>query len=463
MWFLLTIQLEPGAFVGIFLGISLASGVIAYLFGGRRTSGLKSETLQLRERLDEEKASALRLDTEFRVLKQEAAALQAKHAEIHARLETERRAAAEKQALLEQAELRLSDTFKALSSDALKASNEQFLQLAKESLATQQVQATDELEKRRRSFEQLAKPIEENLLKVQTSIGEIEKSRGEAYVELKTQIAFMNDSQLRLQRETSQLVKALRQPTGRGQWGELQLHKVVEMAGMQEHCDFTTQSSFQDDEGRRLRPDMIVNLPGGKTIVIDAKTPMDAYLAAIESEDDAARDAELFRHTSQIKTHISQLSSKRYTEQFSSSPEFIVLFLPSEAFFSAALQIDPGLIEHGVEKGVILSTPTTLIALLRAVAYGWRQEALEQNAREIADLGRELHKRLFTMAAHFSKIGKALGQATQHYNSALGSFETRVLSTARRFETLRASDPDSRMPDLAPVETSPREPLLAEP
>lgn len=440
------------------LAASVAS-VIGYLLGSRKAAALASESTALKERLDEEKSTLAHHIADLAALKQRAAEMQAKNAEIQARLETERQAATEKQTLLTQAELRLSNTFKALSAEVLKSSNEQFLQLARESLNNQQNQANDELEKRRRAFEQLAKPIEENLLKVQSRIGEIEKSRGEAYAELKAQVSLMGESQLRLQRETSQLVKALRQPTGRGQWGELQLQKVIEMAGMQNHCDFAMQTSMNDDEGKRLRPDIVVNLPGGKTVVIDAKTPMDAYLAAIECEDEGERKIQLLRHARQIRTHIEQLSSKRYAEQFASSPEFIVLFIPGEAFFSAALQIQPDLIERGVEHGVILATPTTLIALLRAVAYGWRQEALEQNALEIAELGRELHKRLITMAGHFAKIGKALDHATKSYNSALGSLESRVLTTARRFESLRATDAENSLPVLEPAEIVAREPL----
>lgn len=376
--------------------------------------------------------------------------------ELRSRLDTELRAAAEKQALLERAEIKLADTFKALSADALRASSEQFLHLAKSSLATQSEAAKGEIEQRKTAIENLVKPVADSLGKFELRIGEIEKIREGAYAELKEQVRALGEGQLGLQRETASLVKALRQPTGRGQWGEMQLRRVVELAGMQEHCDFETQHTSTTDEGKKLRPDLIVRLPGGKIIVVDSKTPMDGYLDALEAPDETVREEALLRHARQVRTHIQQLSSKNYTSQFAQSPEFTVLFLPSESFFSAALHSDPGLIERGVDQGVILATPTTLIALLRAVSYGWRQESIAENAREISALGRTLHERLGKLADHFAKLGRSLGSAVENYNSAMGTFETRVLTTARKFEELKATPEAAGIPHLEPIDSTPR-------
>ena len=410
-------------------------------------------------RAAEMEARLVQAQDEARKNEQDAQTFRNQLSETRSRHEAESEAAAEKLALLERNEAKLTDTFKALSADALKSTTEQFLHLAKTSLSAQTEEAKGEIEKRKVAIETLVKPVADSLGKFELRIGEIEKAREGAYAELKEQVRALGEGQLGLQRETASLVKALRQPTGRGQWGEMQLRRVVELAGMQEYCDFETQHQSLTDEGKRLRPDLIVKLPGGKTIVVDSKTPMDGYLDALEATDDANREEGLQRHARQVRRHIEQLASKNYSAQFAEDPEFTVLFLPSESFFSAALQYDPGLIERGVNQGVILATPTTLIALLRAVAFGWRQESIAENAREISQLGKTLHERLGKLAEHFAKLGRSLGSAVENYNGALSSFETRVLVSARKFEELKAAPESAAIANLEPVDKVPRLPL----
>ena len=350
----------------------------------------------------------------------------------------------------------LADTFKALSSEALDQSSRTFLDLAQRTLAQQNEAARGELERRQQAIGELVAPVKTTLEKFEAQIGGIEKARIEAYSTLSEQVRQMAESQGQLRHETANLVKALRAPHTRGRWGELQLKRVVEMAGMLDHCDFFEQESTDTEEGR-LRPDMIVRLPGGKNIVIDAKAPLAAYLEALEAGDEAERRRKFADHARHVRDHLAKLSRKAYWEQFQPSPDFVVLFLPGETFYSAALEADPALIEQGIEQRVILATPTTLIALLRAVAYGWKQEALNDNAQKISALGRELYERMAVLAEHWGSVGKHLGEAVSAYNRAVGTLETRVLVSARKFKELQAAPEGKEIKDLGPVESAPRE------
>jgi len=352
--------------------------------------------------------------------------------------------------------------FKNLSNEALQQNNQQFLDLAKENLSKMQKDASHDLENRQNDIKQMVSPLKDSLEKVNFQIREMETKRSGAYEGMKAQIHSLLEVQNHLRSETQQLSQALKSPVSRGRWGEIQLRRVVELAGMIEHCDFVEQTTTTNDEGRKLRPDLIVQLPGKKRIIIDAKSPLSAYMSAVESPDISAEARKNYfqAHARQVRDHIKALSSKNYWAQFEgasagSSPEFVVMFLPGENFFSAALEYDSKLIEYGIEAGVILATPTTLIALLRAVAYGWRQEALTENAQKISSLGGELYKRLFDMSKHFSSLGSQLNKSVQSYNKTIGSFDHRVMVTARKFAELNGKAPED-FPALEPIDQQSR-------
>ncbi|MBV8771812.1 MAG: DNA recombination protein RmuC [Deltaproteobacteria bacterium] len=372
-----------------------------------------------------------------------------------ARSETLLRGVNEQQALLQQAQNALTNAFRSLAADALSRNNEQFLALARENLGALESRALADLEARQKAIEGVVVPVKESLQKMDDQLRSIEFSRGQAHAALSTQLQSLLQLQSELRSETANLVKALRAPAVRGRWGEIQLRRVVEIAGMIKHCDFLEQQSFEGPEGR-LRPDLRVLLPGGKNVIVDAKAPLQAYLDSLEAATEDIRIARLKDHARQVREHMTRLAAKSYWDYLKPSPEFVVLFLPGETFFSAALEQDSALIEQGVNQRVILATPTTLIALLRAVAYGWRQEQLAENAQRISELGKELYDRLASTAVSIGSLGVALRNCVEKYNRAAGSLESRVLPAARRFKELGVSTREEIVA-LQPLESIPRE------
>ncbi|MBN1810109.1 MAG: DNA recombination protein RmuC [Planctomycetes bacterium] len=406
------LALTVGAAVGLALGAA-AGWSIARL----RSAGAEARLAQALADLD---ASRARGDD----LSRRVTELVEQRARLEAALEHERTAVEEKLALLKQAQDTLKNDFKALSADALRNNNRSFLDLA-----------ASELEKRETAVASLTTPIRESLAEVNRRIEEIEKARNEAYGSLSQEVKNLASLQQLVTESTNRLSRALSSPNIRGRWGEIQLRNVVEMADMLQYCDFVEQPTVASESGR-LRPDMIVRLPGGGTVVVDSKTPLDAYFSAVKADDDSARKQFLSRHVQALRDHMKTLGAKSYWEQFDPAPDFVIMFLPAESFLTSALQHDPALIQSGVDNRVLPASPVTLIALLRAVAFGWRQEQLAEGAREISALGSELYDRLGTLASHFAGVGGALSSAVDVYNKSIGSLERRVLPTARRFRDL---------------------------
>jgi DNA recombination protein RmuC len=435
-------ELVTSAVIGLLLGMA-----VAWLFLRSQQASLGTRLLLLEKELGAAKAEVARLQQ----LQNE---LIASKARLESTLEAERKTSSEKVELVTRASEELRNAFKAMASDALKSNNLSFLELAKASLERFQSEAKGDLEARQKAVADMVSPVRESLSKVDAQIQQMEVARGRAYGDLHAQVQSLILTQKELQSETSNLVRALRTPNVRGRWGEIQLRRVVEIAGMLSYCDFAEQETVTTESGR-LRPDLVVKLPGGKVVVVDAKTPLQAFLDAFETQDEEKRRSCLANHARQVRDHMETLSGKKYWEQFESTPEFVVMFLPGETFFSAALEQDSSLIEHGVLNRVIPASPTTLIALLKAVNYGWNQEKLARNAQQISALGKELHERLRNLAGHITAVGSNLDRAVDSYNKAIGSLENRVLVSARKFGELGASVAED-IPELEPIETSAR-------
>jgi DNA recombination protein RmuC len=375
---------------------------------------------------------------------------------LEATLATERRNTEEKLQFLQDTKEQLKSNFEALAASALKDNNASFLQLAKSALQAQQVQAAGDLAQKEQAVKNLVEPIAQSLAGMNHQIQALEHKRSEAYGTLTTQVQSLMETQRALQAETGNLVKALREPQARGRWGELQLRRVLELSGMLEYCDFKEQLTFSDEE-RRFRPDVIVDLPGGKQVVVDAKAPLTAYLSALEAPDELTRTVCLGDHARQVRNHIDSLASKSYWAHLPCTPEFVVLFLPGEVFFRAAVDGDPELIEYGVSQKVIVTSPTTLIALLKAVAYGWNQKNLAESAKRISEAGKTLYERLCKMTDHFEALGKKLGGAVESYNDMVASVERRVLPVARKFPELDRSLATDSIPEIPQIDKTVRE------
>jgi len=373
--------------------------------------------------------------------------------------ESQRENLAEQRRLLDDAQVKLREAFQSLAGEALQASSQQFMDLAKSKFDSLQKEAEGDLEQRKVAIQSMVDPLEKALKELRSEVNQVESARQEAYGSLRTEVQLLATTSKELRQETGSLVNSLKQPQVKGRWGELTLRRVVELAGMSPHCDFQEQQSIDTEQGR-LRPDLIVHLPGGTQIVIDAKVPLHGFLKAASASSEAEYREAMVQHASLVRNHIEGLSGKAYWKELDPTPEFVVLFVPGESFFSAALEQDRTLIEDAIEKRVVLASPTTLIALLRAIAYGWKQQLVAENAERIKDLGKELYDRVVKFAEHLSEIAKGLERANRAYNSAIASFDSRLIPSARKFKEMGVGT--ENVPEIEPVETFPR-PLLSTP
>ncbi|HEY7534003.1 MAG TPA: DNA recombination protein RmuC [Nitrospiraceae bacterium] len=445
-------------------GVALGALVAGFLVAARIRSQIpgqlltltersqRAETLadELRRQLEDDRTSLGQARHELSETVRERAVAEARAAEAGRHIE-------EQKTLLAQSRQELAETFQALSGEALKQNNDAFLQLAKVAFESLQIEAKGDLTRRQQAIDSIVQPLQDALKRYDEQLRQMEVARQTAYGGLDQHLKLLAESQQRLQQETGNLVNALRMPAIRGRWGEITLKRVAELSGMVAHCDFIEQESVTVDDGR-LRPDMVVKLPGGRQVIVDAKTILAGYLDAHEAPTEERRVEGLRRHAAQVRARMDELSLKAYWSQFDHAPEFVVLFLPGEQFLGAALEQDPRLIEDGFSRGVVLATPTTLMALLRAVAYGWRQEQLTAHADEAGRLGKDLYERMAVLAEHLNDVGQALGKSVSAYNKAVGSLENRILPAARRFKDLGVST-DKDIPALDPLELVPRKAL----
>jgi DNA recombination protein RmuC len=446
-----------GAVLGALLGAARARarGLERLSVAAGEARAHQAAAEELRKQLVAADVRARGLDEQLADADRARAVAETQAAELRVRLDEERE-------LLAQAEVRLGDTFRALAAEALSANNQGFMALACEKLSGARAESEASLAARHQAIEGLMKPVKESLDRVDGKIQELERERGHAHGQLMAQVSGLMTAQERLHTETGNLARALRSPTVRGRWGELQLRRAVELAGMIEHCDFGQQVTLVGHEDqRRLRPDLIVRMPGGRHVIVDAKVPLDGYLQAMDAASDDDRRAHLQAHAAQVRAHLQRLGGKSYWAELPDTPEFVVMFMPGESIFGAALEQAPGLLEEGVGRRVLMATPTTLIALLQTVHYGWRQEKLQENAEKISEQGRLLHERVATLVEHWSRLGQALGKATAHFNAAAASFEGRVLPAVRRLEELGAGGKKA-IDELPRLDLRPREGELLE-
>ena len=467
--------MELQIIVGVAAGC-VGAGIAYFAFAApmkARASKAEARTVELEERIESgraerealavEKAAveaearrAQQLEQEVGKLRSQIETANGELAETRATLETERKSHAARVEELERMGVEIERKFTALAAEALGKTSENFLKLASERFEKHHANADKDLQERQKAIETLVKPLGEGLVKFESKIGEIEKAREGAYRSVTEQIKHLTEGQTNLRFETSRLVQALRQPKTRGRWGEYQLHNVLEMAGMTEHVDFVEEQAVPGEDGQ-LRPDVIVRLPGGKSVIVDAKTPLEAYLDAVETNDEERRTALIANHARHVRNHVRALASKEYWKALPVTPDFVVMFVPGEAFFAAAIESDPELFERAIKDRVLIATPTTFIALVKAIGYGWQQQKLAENTQAVVDLANDLFERIKTFGTHMDDLGRSLRQAVVRYNKGVGSLEGRVLPAARRFELLGAAPAGAEIPEVNRVEIEARE------